>query len=280
MPDHAKSTRRSVAHLDICHQGRDVRDDVEDGRAASLSSHDSREEDRGSIPKIINWEESDHQQYPPWWAVLTYLLWRKGWLRSIVVAILVVNLLMSCNKNTTTNRDKEAEILEIYHAKAKDLRDANLCRSFRHHQKFFSVRSSVLSWVKTKEGQQHLLYRSGKYYFGFIVNEDYAFRHIYKSGGTTVAVQTGQKHVRQPDVGNRSLLTTVRDPLERFLSGWAECGGRNFNAMMALTKSDVYDDRVYAWLQFLKTGKHRTRKSPKMLKSCKEHSHPQATSFW
>ena len=36
-----------------------------------------------------------------------------------------------------------------------------------------------------------------------------------------------------------------------FLIGWALCGYRCFDEMMNPTTSDVYDDRVKTWLQYV-----------------------------
>ena len=165
----------------------------------------------------------------------------------------------------------------------KDLQKACLCRSLRHQRKYFSFRAAVLSWAKTA-GPRHLLKGTGKEgrFFAFLVNKDYAFRHIFKSGGTTVQLQThtGKRgHVTEWGFGNRSLFTTVRDPLERFLSGWAECGFRFFDAMANLTISDKYDDRVRAWLQYLRTSKG-TSNGHRSLRTCRPHSMPQTNYLW
>ena len=164
---------------------------------------------------------------------------------------------------------------------AKHLQDAHLCRSFEHQLKFFSVRNSVLSWIKTHAKQRNLLKTTGKFgrLFAFIINDEYALRHIFKSGGTSVQDQTGagrHGHVPQWRVGNRSLIATVREPLDHFLSGWAECGFRNFHDMMSLSTSPTHDDRVRGWLRYLRTHKI----SGKGLGKCIPHSMPQANFLW
>ena len=163
---------------------------------------------------------------------------------------------------------------------AKEMKNASLCRSLAHQHKFFSVRDSVLSWVKSHEEQRYLLRGTGKggRLFAFKLNKDYAFRHIFKSGGTTIQEQTRAGHaghVPQWSVGNRSLMTVVRDPIDHFLSGWAECGYRCFDEMMNLTTSDAYDDRVTAWLQYVQSPK-RIR----CLNTVMPHSMPQANYLW
>lgn len=189
-----------------------------------------------------------------------------------------------CSKSASVEWEEIVEAKDaIPHAKA--LQDAYLCRSLAHQRKFFSVRDSVLSWIENHEEQKHLLKGSGKQgrMFAFIINKEYAFRHILKSGGTTVQHQTrkGQHgHVPQWQVGNRSLLATVRDPVDHFLSGWAECGYRNFDSMMNLTKSKKYDDRVKAWLDHIHKRKGNGRKGSQHLKMCEPHSMPQANYLW
>jgi len=160
---------------------------------------------------------------------------------------------------------------------AKEMRNASLCRSLAHQHKFFSVRDSVLSWVKSHKEERYLLRGTGKggRLFAFKLNKDYAFRHIFKSGGTTIQEQTRAGHVPQWSVGNRSLMTLVRDPIDHFLSGWAECGYRCFDEMMNLTTSDAYDDRVTAWLQYVQSPK-----SKPCLKRVMLHSMPQANYLW
>jgi len=194
---------------------------------------------------------------------------------------IVMHLLRSCSDYATMNQSDGNVGAKTIIPHAKDLQDhVNLCRSFRHQYKFFSVRSSVLSWVKTHEEQRHLLHGkdTNNKWFAIILNEDYAYRHIFKSGGTSVVKQTAaHSHVSQSDIGNRRLLATVRDPLEHFLSGWAECGSRNFKVMMNLTASDAYDDRVQAWLQYLTTdASEQIRKGGQAMKHCRIHSFPQA----
>ncbi|KAL7450868.1 hypothetical protein ACHAWC_002721 [Mediolabrus comicus] len=155
----------------------------------------------------------------------------------------------------------------------EELRDAHLCRSLGHQRKFFSVRDSVLSWIKTHKEQRHLLRGTGKggRLFAFIVNKDYAFRHIFKSGGTTIQKQTHKGvsgHVPQWKVGNRHLFAT---------SGWAECGKRNFDDMMNLSSSsDGYDERVQAWLKYVRAPSSSSRG----LKRCIPHSLPQANFLY
>lgn len=128
------------------------------------------------------------------------------------------------------------------------------------------------------------MYATGIYHFALILNENYAFRHIFKNGGTTISAQTGQtaqtgpeiQHVRQSDIGNRSLLATVRDPIDHFLSGWAECGKKHFTAMKKLIDPDAtYDDRVRAWLHYVRYGSNKCALRKGLL-SCRAHSHPQA----
>jgi len=167
---------------------------------------------------------------------------------------------------------------------AKELQDAELCHSLRHQQKFFTVRDPVLTWIKSRPKQEHLLRGTGKrgFLFAFIINKNYAFRHIFKSGGTTVLLQTKRSHTIQRKVENRRLMTTVRDPIDHFLSGWAECGKRNFKAMMNLTTSDEYDDQIQAWLQYIQGlgNFSKTELKSKNLRTCSPHSYPQANYLW
>jgi hypothetical protein len=67
-------------------------------------------------------------------------------------------------------------------------------------------------------------------------------------------------------IKNRKWMTFVRDPIDHFLSGWAECEGRQGEK-----KSEKpYHFRVKTWLNKIKT------KAPSIC-HCHIHSFPQAT---
>jgi len=155
------------------------------------------------------------------------------------------------------------------------LQDADMCRSLRHQQKFFSIKDQVLSWVRNHSKHHHLLLYSTSSYF--ILNVDYAFLHIYKNGGTTVQkqlhspVHTKNGHHSRSQVGNtRRLVTTVRDPLDHFLSGWIECASRRFGGLWRNT-SQPYDDRIRDWLSLTKICRESNQAC-----YCYRHSWPQA----
>eukprot|EP00578_Thalassiosira_sp_NH16_P007488 CAMPEP_0181110100 /NCGR_PEP_ID=MMETSP1071-20121207/18534_1 /TAXON_ID=35127 /ORGANISM="Thalassiosira sp., Strain NH16" /LENGTH=367 /DNA_ID=CAMNT_0023193849 /DNA_START=161 /DNA_END=1264 /DNA_ORIENTATION=+ len=198
------------------------------------------------------------------------------------------SLLLPCDSNN--NKSKTILVAEPTDSLALPLswssmmQEAGLVRSAAHQRKFFSVRDSVLSWIKAGLPEQKpLLQKTGKggHLFAFVLNKNYAFRHIFKSGGTTVQKLLGlgyHGHVSSERVGNRTLITLVRDPVDHFLSGWAECGVRAFDEMANLTASNVYDDRVKAWLQFLQ--KRHQPSDSQALRRVQSHSMPQANFLW
>lgn len=148
---------------------------------------------------------------------------------------------------------------------------------------FFSRREKFLGWVKNQTSRQHLLYSTyDTNNYAIIINEKYAYRHIFKSGGTTIQFQMRREkqYDRPKEIGNRRLVATVRDPIDHFLNGWAECGSRFFDVMMNLTKSNsttnaitpTYNDQVAMWLFYQDHSPHKDR-----LRACGSHSAPQAT---
>ncbi len=92
------------------------------------------------------------------------------------------------------------------------------------------------------------MYRTGKgpSLFAVILNERYAFCHIFKNGGTTVTLQTGHGHIPRFGIKGRRFLATVRDPIEHFLSGWAECGVRYRTKVVP---EQNLNDRIQIWLK-------------------------------
>lgn len=95
-------------------------------------------------------------------------------------------------------------------------------------------------------------------------------RHIFKSGGTTIALQTGIWDVGNynPEAQKRQWITFVRDPIDHFLSGWAECGHR-YN--MYRTKAiSITDEKQIPEPFDFKDG--YVRRLQEYLKRTKQHS--------
>mmetsp|Transcript_23301 Transcript_23301/g.29381 ORF Transcript_23301/g.29381 Transcript_23301/m.29381 type:complete len:295 (+) Transcript_23301:84-968(+) len=156
-----------------------------------------------------------------------------------------------------------------------------LCRSFQQNKKYFSVKDKVEAWIHSQpEKEKELFYGpAGKNLFAVILNDKYAFKHIFKNGGTTVNQSAKRGHVKPDEVGNRSLVAVVRDPIDHFMSGWAECGSRATD----LKESKWFDPdinvnkRALFWLWNLESclsTKLRSR-GPECV--CISHSFPQAT---
>jgi len=101
-------------------------------------------------------------------------------------------------------------------------------RSFRHQQKFLANKSTFTS-VFPREAR----YTMDLGEFAAIdVTDKFAYLHIWKSGGSTVLIQTDyyepQKSLLHPAVKDKDFFTFVRDPIDHFLSGWAEAAVRQF----------------------------------------------------
>jgi hypothetical protein len=114
----------------------------------------------------------------------------------------------------------------------------------------------------------------GHKYGSHQMTDKFAFLHIYKCGGTTVRLQTNRGEARLTKMKDREFVTVVRDPVDHFLSGWAECGLRNAKAngmQIPELEGISYDARVR---DFLTTVQKAATKPKKF--SCAAHSFPQA----
>ncbi|KAL9180754.1 hypothetical protein ACHAXT_011207 [Thalassiosira profunda] len=152
-----------------------------------------------------------------------------------------------------------------------ELLEKNLPLSLRRQSSFFGRKERVVHWISNHEDRKKRdLLEHGQVSknccFAIVLNEKYAFRHIYKTGGTAIESQVGHSQVREDEYGNRLLVAAVRDPIDHFLSGWAECGARD-----KLLKADIngtYDERVFAWLNVARSYTWDA--------TCVGHSLPQA----
>jgi len=154
------------------------------------------------------------------------------------------------------------------------MRQRRLYLSLKQHTSFFSRKDKLLRWLRGRN-RTHLLdfaQVSCDSCFAIVLNDAYAFRHIYKTGGTAVMAQAGRDEVREEEYGDRFLVATVRDPLDHFLSGWAECGKRG-RAGAAHEDATSYDARVFAWLE--RARRHQYA-APRKWYACINHSLPQA----
>ena len=76
------------------------------------------------------------------------------------------------------------------------------------------------------------------------------------------------KHVPAKKVGGWRLLAVVRDPIDHFLSGWAECGSRKRVKDVTYVKNTTYDNQIRQWLSYIKLNDSHT---------CRPHSQPQSS---
>jgi len=189
----------------------------------------------------------------------------------------------SASASASSNNNDGGNMTAAVMYNLQQMLDKKLCLSFVQQQKFFMVKDRVLAWVnnQTDDKRQSLLYETGKgpRSFAMILNERYAFRHIYKNGGTTVAVQTrqaGHAHIPRSGMEGRRLLATVRDPIEHFLSGWAECGIRQKTG--EVDPDQNLNDRIQIYLNFVQDCVKTKRIGLRGPCICATHSLPQ-TNF-
>jgi len=186
--------------------------------------------------------------------------------------------------NTTDMGDASITLNDRILKNLKDLNEKQLCLSYKQHKNIFLRKDKVIAWAKnnqTNDDAQSLLYpiQRGKYndYYAYILNDKYAFLHIFKNGGSSVEAQLGRgtgSHVRPSQVKKRGLLATLRDPIDHFLSGWSECGSRH---KLPHTSIDTtFDERIQMWLDHINSCRNnRAGFSFKGACACIEHSLPQ-----
>lgn len=150
-------------------------------------------------------------------------------------------------------------------------------RSMDHHRKFLERKTQITAKFNETQRYQPLVDR----YAAIAISHDFAFLHIFKCGGTTVVDVTEKPQLRldDPKIQARQWFGLLRDPIDRMLSAWAECGVRlyegeinfkgheRYSSLTWLTGE--YDFRVRAFLREVKDYLPPTR-------SCHTHAFPQA----
>lgn len=164
----------------------------------------------------------------------------------------------------------------------EELEARKLHLSLRQQKKFHMRKNDILAAATNNVSNKGLMFTlDWNTWHSFLLNDRFAFRHIFKNGGTTVENQIGARQVRKEKVGNRTIMAVVRDPLDHFLSGWQECGERSPGYMEWKKRSDSeYDGRIRKWLercQILARGESYPEATA-MQRMCALHSMPQ-TNF-
>lgn len=150
-------------------------------------------------------------------------------------------------------------------------------RSMDHLRKFEHRRDLVPALFDKKLRYKPAL----RTYAAIKLSDSYAYLHIWKNGGTTVEELTGEHQLplHNNDIMSRQWVTLVRDPIDRFLSAWAECGVRLYEQMINFDGEEIYsslqwieeeyDFRIRAFVQEVENYLPPT-------KSCHTHAFPQA----
>ena len=172
----------------------------------------------------------------------------------------------------------------------KEMKEKNMILSLRQQRKF-QAKKNLIS-IEHFPNETLWSLDEGPYY-AIILNDNFAFRHIFKNGGTTVARQVKSHQnqevvakkkkpvqVKKIEIGNRSLIFTIRDPIDHFFSGWRECGSKapRFMGRDIANDDSLYDGRIKKWLELVKEKAHKDIKCPKndrIACGCRVHSFPQ-----
>ena len=154
----------------------------------------------------------------------------------------------------------------LYYETIKHLRRYNLNRSAGHTEKLWKNEYALRSLEK------RFLYRARTSSSGGIRihGSRWNYLHIWKSGGTTVSAMTKSHKVKKKFLleGDSKLFTFVRDPIDHFLSGYAECKAR----WKSEKKAD--DEDVLKYLASAQRNADGSKGKTKM--TCVTHSFPQA----
>jgi hypothetical protein len=142
---------------------------------------------------------------------------------------------------------------------AQVMKEKHATVSARHQTKFLGHMPFVKSFFNTAARYQA---DTGEF-AAIVLSEKFAYLHIWQSGGTTIAYQTQneQKRLSDPEITKRDLMTFVRDPIDHFLSGWAEAGMRVYEEAIQKYPSfhhpewenQGYDKRVHKFLKEVKS---------------------------
>lgn len=163
----------------------------------------------------------------------------------------------------------------------KRLVEQGSMRSAEHHRKFLARKERITSQFESKVRFQS---QPGEF-AAIVISYRFAFLHIWKCGGTTMASLTDgrQFSLTEPWIQKRQWVAFVRDPIDRFLSAWAECGYRQYEGELSFGGfeahstlnwlDDTYDFRVRAFLHEVQDFTF-----PDVWMSCHTHAHPQ-TNF-
>jgi hypothetical protein len=195
-------------------------------------------------------------------------------LRSLIVTCILVVISLHMFRqpliDTVTSERKKRRRFPFQ----QELKKRNLHLSLRQQQNFHMNKDLV----SEKFGKEMLYSADTNKWHSILLNKQFAYRHIFKNGGTTVEKQAHSKAVSRSRVGNRTLVAAVRDPLDHFLSGWQECGKR-FRTYMegSKTSDEEYDGRIQQWLNRTKSLARGEKSCKKILScQCAIHSLPQA----
>lgn len=153
-------------------------------------------------------------------------------------------------------------------------------RSSNQQRKFLSRKSRI----ETQFDQRIRFKSKPGEYAAIPISDQFAFLHIWKCGGTTISEQLGptsQFELSAPVIQNKDWVALVRDPIDRFLSAWAECGFRQYKGTIAFGGfeehtvlswvDEDYDFRIRAFLNEVHDFIY-----PVVWGSCHTHAHPQA----
>jgi hypothetical protein len=205
---------------------------------------------------------------------------KKNQLLLQVVAVVVFSLGGMCGSSWLINRPKpfasceaDQEDVNVSNPYLQQMLEMMLIRSSNHQAKLFEQKGALSTFFPSRMRFQVRTASAG----GVLLNDQFAYLHIWKSGGTTIEKQAKARQYRTGKFKNHKLVTFVRDPVDHFLSGWAECGLRWYTKarkreLEEMVKANSYDARIRTYLSQVRDA----AKSSSRQIVCVAHSYPQA----
>ena len=125
------------------------------------------------------------------------------------------------------------------------MEERRLNKSYAHQIKFLRRKDQLLH---SFSNQQRFFVETGEFTLVALPDSDFSYLHIWKSGGTSVQLQPGassQITLTHPQAEALDFFTFVRDPLDHFLSGWAEASLRFFQEADQETLPAAWEPATY-----------------------------------
>ncbi|KAL3902816.1 MAG: hypothetical protein SGARI_005661 [Bacillariaceae sp.] len=194
------------------------------------------------------------------------------------VSVFAKHPMNASSSHHATKQNHPAHLQAPNHTVYTQMMALNL-RSAGHQEKFLA-RKDLVSRFPLESRFKANSHR----YSAYDLTDHYAFMHLWKCGGTSVENMGVQQHwLDQKQIKSKAWIALVRDPIEHFLSAWAEIRYRRYLNRKKRRKEEFrhpeneewmigdYDQRVKTFLAEVKSTIW-----PETIRSENTHANPQA----